>query len=120
MERRKKNRLPKIENTIQPPIRLTTEENGEYPAPPETWLGGSILFAKAIIFILEDNEGIIIALNTPEMQAGFPNIENVVVFKRDNMVYVTPVDLTDGLKEGDFVTMTETEEEIEDDEDDDE
>lgn len=69
----------------------------------QDWYKASLIFAKALGLILDEDQGIITDLNEATKIPGFEDINKVIVFRKDNQVHIAPCD--QDIPEGSTVTL---------------
>ncbi len=64
---------------------------------PEDWLLSALSFAKALSFLLEENEGIAIKAENALLEI-LPNAKTLIIYKKENQVHIdiNDEDLPDG------------------------
>jgi hypothetical protein len=68
-------------------MQNSTEEN------QKDWYKASMIFAKALGIILEEEQGIIVDLNdTLTIPDGIDGINKVIIFRKENQVHIAPCD----------------------------
>ncbi len=67
-------------------MQNSTEEN------QKDWYKASMIFAKALGIILEEEQGIIIDLNDNLSIPGMDGINKVIIFRKENQVHISPCD----------------------------
>jgi hypothetical protein len=81
----------------------TTDQNQNQ----QDWYKASMIFAKALGLILDEDQGIIVDLNETTKIPGLEDINKVIVFRKDNQVHITPC--TEDIAEGETVILNPTE-----------
>lgn len=69
----------------------------------QDWFKASMIFAKALGLILDEDQGIITDLTETTKIPGFEDINKVIVFRKDNQVHIAPCD--EDIPEGSTVTL---------------
>jgi len=69
----------------------------------QDWFKASMIFAKALGLILDEDQGIITDLTETTKIPGFEGINKVIVFRKDNQVHIAPCD--EDIPEGSTVTL---------------
>ena len=69
----------------------------------QDWYQASMIFAKALGLILDEDQGIIIDLNETTKIRGLEDINKVIVFRKDNQVHIAPC--TEDIAEGETVIL---------------
>lgn len=73
----------------------------------QDWYKASMIFAKALGLILDEDQGIIVDLNETTKIPGLEDINKVIVFRKDNQVHIAPC--TEDIAEGETVILNPTE-----------
>lgn len=69
-----------------------TENNQEPQPTQQDWLKASMIFAKTLGFMLNEDEGIVTDLNDMTKIDGQEDVTKVIVFKQHNQVHIAPCD----------------------------
>jgi hypothetical protein len=78
-------------------MQNSTEEN------QKDWYKASMIFAKALGIILEEEQGIIVDLDDTLAIPGIDDVNKVIIFKKENQVHIAPCD--DDIPQGSTVTL---------------
>ena len=78
-------------------MQNSTEEN------QKDWYKASMIFAKALGIILEEEQGIIVDLDDTLAIPGIDDVNKVIIFKKENQVHIAPCD--DDSPQGSTVTL---------------
>lgn len=81
----------------------TTDQNQNQ----QDWYKASMIFAKALGLILDEDQGIIVDLNEATKIPGLEEMEKVIVFRKDNQVHIAPC--TEDINEGETVILNTNE-----------
>jgi hypothetical protein len=73
----------------------------------QDWYKASMIFAKALGLILDEDQGIIIDLNDTTKIPELDDVNKVIVFRKDNQVHIAPC--TEDIAEGETVILNPTE-----------
>jgi hypothetical protein len=73
----------------------------------QDWYKASMIFAKALGLILDEDQGIIIDLNEITKIPELNDVNKVIVFRKDNQVHIAPC--TEDIAEGETVILNPTE-----------
>jgi hypothetical protein len=85
-----------MENNMNP------EEN-ENQINQRDWFKASLIFAKTLGFLLQEDEGVVINLNEMTKIEGQDDVNKVIVFKKENQVHIAPCE--QDIPEGGFVQL---------------
>jgi len=72
-----------------------------------SWHVPALIFAKTLGLILEENQGIADNLDTNTKIAGHEDVEQVIVYKKNNEIHIAPSEET--LEEGTALNLNITE-----------
>jgi len=90
----------------------TISEGAGQGQQDQDWIIASLIFARAIGFILQEGEGIVVDV-TGEINLG-DDVKKVIVFKKDEQVHIYRCD--EDIEEGTAVNLNTSEEETTTDE----
>ena len=85
-------------------MNYTNPNDSEYQDKPEDWLNSSLIFARALSIMLNENQGIVVKL-TGDMRFYEEKIDKVIVFFKDRMVRIIECD--EDLDEGMIVRLSD-------------
>ena len=85
-------------------MNYTNPNDSEYQDKPEDWLNSSLIFARALSIMLNENQGIVVKL-TGDMKFYEEKIDKVIVFFKDRMVRIIECD--EDLDEGMIVRLSD-------------
>jgi hypothetical protein len=90
-------------------INYTKPDSPDMPDNPIDWLLSSMMFARAIGFLLEENTGVIVDLKGDMLElfphSGMNHTERIIVCNKREQVTVISADERTDLKEGDIVHL---------------
>ena len=81
-----------------------TRPNSDESDKPKDWLNSALIFARTLSLILEENTGIVVKLKGDMVNPINPDIDRVVVFKKDKMIHVDNIQ-DETLQEGDRIKI---------------
>jgi hypothetical protein len=84
-------------------MNYTNAEDLNYQDRPEDWLNSSLIFARTLSFILQENEGMIIDLHGDMNFFNDESVKKVIVYKNEGKIRV--IECEDDLPEGQFVIV---------------
>lgn len=70
----------------------------------QDWFKASLIFVKALGYMLTENQGIVIDLNEMTKLEGHDDLTKVIVFRKEEQIHIAPCE--DDLEEGTFVSLT--------------
>jgi hypothetical protein len=85
-------------------MNYTKPNDENYEDKPEDWLLTSLIFTRAISFLLPENHGIVVDLKGDAIKL-YPDAKRVIVGHSDRQVYLEPADERTDLNEGDWVEI---------------
>ena len=89
-------------------MNYTKPNDKEYEDKPEDWLLTSLVFTRAISFLLPENCGIVVDLKGDAVNL-YPDAKRVIVGHGDGRVYFECADERTDLNEGDWVEIIKAE-----------
>jgi hypothetical protein len=78
---------------------------------PQGWFTAAMIFAKALGFMIDEGNGVIVDLDENLTIEGEENVRKVLVFKKDNSIHIGPVE--EEIPNGSFVSLGSEENEQE-------
>ncbi len=81
----------------------TNPEENENQINQRDWFKASLIFAKTLGFLLQENEGVVINLTEMTKIEGQDDVNKVIVFKKENQVHIAPCE--QDIPEGGFVQL---------------
>lgn len=81
-------------------------ENNEFG-----WRVPTMIFAKALGFLFQENEGVVIDLTEQTKIEGHDEVNKVIVYRMNDQVHIAPCE--QDIQEGSFINLGEKEEEQE-------
>jgi hypothetical protein len=84
-------------------MNYTRPNDEDYQDSPQDWLSGSLIFARALSLILEEDEGIVVDLKGDAVFPTDPEVKKVIIYKDRDMIAMTPC--TQDLEEGQWVSL---------------
>ncbi len=84
-------------------MNYTNAEDPDHQDKPEDWLNSSLIFARTLSFILQENEGMIIDLHGDMNFFNDESVKKVIVYKNEGKIRV--IECEDDLPEGQFVIV---------------
>ena len=73
-------------------MNYTNSNDLEYKDTPEDWLNSALIFTRALSFLLNENEGIVVDIKGDAKFMPDKNISKVVVFKRNSQIVIDECD----------------------------
>ena len=73
----------------------------------QDWYKAAMIFAKALGWILDEDQGIIVDLNETTKIPELDDVNKVIIFRKDNQVHIAPC--TEDIAEGETVILNPTE-----------
>ena len=87
-------------------MNYTRPNDVGYKDSPSDWLNSSLIFGRALSLLLEENEGVVVAIKGDAKNPINSESDRVIVFYKDKMIHID--DIQDpSLKEGDFIKIVE-------------
>lgn len=84
-------------------MNYTRPDDPDYEDRPEDWLNSSLIFARTLSLILQENEGMIVYLQGDMNFFNDESVQKVIVYKNQGKIRVIECD--DDLPEGQFVIV---------------
>jgi hypothetical protein len=84
-------------------MNYTRPDDPDYEDQPEDWLNSSLIFARTLSLILQENEGMIVYLQGDMNFFNDKSVQKVIVYKNQGKIRVIECD--DDLPEGQFVIV---------------
>ena len=86
-------------------MNYTNPNNMNHEDKPEDWLNSSLIFARALSIMLNENQGIVVKL-TGDMRFYEDKIDKVIVFYKEGMIKI--VECVEDFDEGTIVQISVT------------
>jgi hypothetical protein len=99
IEKKLKNELENRSN-----VNYTKPNDKTHKDESKDWLNSSLIFARTISLLLDDNSGVVIELKGDMFNPTNKESGKVVVFKKDNMIHIDNLQ-DNSLIEGDLIKI---------------
>jgi hypothetical protein len=84
-------------------MNYTNPENPDHDDSPEDWLNSSLIFARTLSLILQENEGMIVEIQGDMHFFNDESVKKVIVYKNEGKIRV--IECEEDLPEGQFVII---------------
>lgn len=84
-------------------MNYTNSNDPNYEDRPEDWLNSSLIFARTLSLILQENEGMIVEIQGDMNFFNDESVKKVIVYKNEGKIRV--IECEDDLPEGQFVIV---------------
>jgi hypothetical protein len=84
-------------------MNYTRPNDPDYEDRPEDWLNSSLIFARTLSLILQENEGMIVEIQGDMNFFNDESVKKVIVYKNEGKIRV--IECEDDLPEGQFVIV---------------